>query len=80
MTFTNKAAREMKERVTKLLTREEAKGLSVSTFHTFGLNLAFRTQTHTAKNNFSILDADDCKRILMDLMHRDNLSVLKAKN
>ena len=33
MTFTNKAAREMKERVTKLMTREEAKGLSVSTFH-----------------------------------------------
>ncbi len=29
MTFTNKAAREMKERVTKLLSREEAKGLSV---------------------------------------------------
>jgi Superfamily I DNA and RNA helicases len=74
MTFTNKAAREMKERVTKLLTREEAKGLSVSTFHTFGLNLLRLELKHTPlKNNFSILDADDCKRILMDLMHRDNL-------
>ena len=39
MTFTNKAAREMKERVGKLLSREEIKGLSVSTFHTFGLNM-----------------------------------------
>ncbi len=31
------------------------------------------------KNNFSILDADDCKRILMDLMQRDNLSGAESK-
>lgn len=37
----------MKERVTKLLTREEAKGLSVSTFHTFGLNLLRLELKHT---------------------------------
>ncbi|MFG0635814.1 UvrD-helicase domain-containing protein [Acinetobacter soli] len=80
MTFTNKAAREMKERVTQLLSREEAKGLSVSTFHTFGLNLLRIELKHTPlKNNFSILDADDCKRILMDLMHRDNLSGVESK-
>ncbi|MGE8558061.1 MULTISPECIES: DNA helicase Rep [unclassified Acinetobacter] len=80
MTFTNKAAREMKERVGKLLSREEAKGLSVSTFHTFGLNLLRLELKHTPlKNNFSILDADDCKRILMDLMHRDNLSGAESK-
>lgn len=81
MTFTNKAAREMKERVSKLLSREEAKGLSVSTFHTFGLNLLRLEQKHTPlKNNFSILDADDCKRILMDLMQRDNLSGAESKD
>ena len=80
MTFTNKAAREMKERVSKLLSREESKGLSVSTFHTFGLNLLRLELKHTPlKNNFSILDADDCKRILMDLMHRDNLSGAESK-
>ena len=80
VTFTNKAAREMKERVGKLLSREEAKGLSVSTFHTFGLNLLRLELKHTPlKNNFSILDADDCKRILMDLMHRDNLSGAESK-
>src|SRR5690606_13272139 len=51
------------------------KGVSVSTFHTFGLNMLRLELKHTPlKNNFSILDADDCKRILMDLMHRDNLS------
>lgn len=80
MTFTNKAAREMKERVSKLLTREESKGVSVSTFHTFGLNMLRLELKHTPlKNNFSILDADDCKRILMDLMHRDNLSGAESK-
>ncbi|HAV4999823.1 TPA: DNA helicase Rep [Acinetobacter baumannii] len=80
MTFTNKAAREMKERVTKLLSREEAKGLSVSTFHTFGLNLLrLELKNLPLKANFSILDADDCKRILMDLMHRDNLSGAESK-
>ncbi len=80
MTFTNKAAREMKERVTKLLSREESKGLSVSTFHTFGLNLLrLELKNLPLKANFSILDADDCKRILMDLMHRDNLSGAESK-
>ncbi|MGI3455202.1 DNA helicase Rep [Acinetobacter baumannii] len=80
MTFTNKAAREMKERVTKLLSREEAKGLSVSTFHTFGLNLLrLELKNLPLKANFSILDADDCKRILMDLMLRDNLSGAESK-
>ncbi|MFW2058227.1 DNA helicase Rep [Acinetobacter baumannii] len=80
MTFTNKAAREMKERVTKLLSREEVKGLSVSTFHTFGLNLLrLELKNLPLKANFSILDADDCKRILMDLMHRDNLSGAESK-
>ncbi|NAR71624.1 DNA helicase Rep [Acinetobacter haemolyticus] len=80
MTFTNKAAREMKERVGKLLSREEAKGLSVSTFHTFGLNLLrLELKNLPLKANFSILDADDCKRILMDLMQRDNMSGAESK-
>ncbi len=80
MTFTNKAAREMKERVAKLLSREEAKGLSVSTFHTFGLNLLrLELKNLPLKANFSILDANDCKRILMDLMQRDNMSGAESK-
>lgn len=75
VTFTNKAAREMKERVQKVLPKEQAKGLNVSTFHTFGLNLLRIELKHTPlKANFSILDADDCKRVLMDLMQRDNIN------
>ena len=36
VTFTNKAAREMKERVAKLIQGDAAKGLNISTFHTLG--------------------------------------------
>lgn len=80
MTFTNKAAREMKERVSKLLPSEKIKGITVSTFHNFGLNLLRIELKHTPlKNNFSILDGDDCKRLLMDLMQRDNLSGADSK-
>ncbi|WP_410210539.1 UvrD-helicase domain-containing protein [Aquirhabdus sp.] len=80
MTFTNKAAREMKERVSKLLPSDKMKGITVSTFHNFGLNLLRLELKHTPlKNNFSILDADDCKRLLMDLMQRDNLSGADSK-
>jgi ATP-dependent DNA helicase Rep len=80
MTFTNKAAREMKERVSKLLPSDQMRGITVSTFHNFGLNLLRLELKHTPlKNNFSILDGDDCKRLLMDLMQRDNLSGAESK-
>ena len=73
VTFTNKAAKEMKERVSKLVNGAEAKGLTVSTFHTLGLTM-IRQELEACglKNNFSILDADDCQRLLADLMHKDN--------
>ncbi|WP_066803634.1 UvrD-helicase domain-containing protein [Moraxella oblonga] len=75
MTFTNKASREMKERVKKLISGERVRGLTVSTFHQFGLQFLRYELKHTAlKSNFSIMDADDSKRLLAELMVRDNLS------
>lgn len=80
MTFTNKAAREMKARVSKLMPSDQLRGLTVSTFHNFGLNfLRFELKHTPLKNNFSIMDGDDSKRLLMDLMQRDNLSGAESK-
>ena len=42
VTFTNKASREMKERVAQTLGRKEARGLLISTFHTLGLEIIKR--------------------------------------
>lgn len=80
VTFTNKAAKEMKERVSKLVQGKEAKGLTVSTFHTLGLSM-IRQELEACglKNNFSILDADDCQRLLADLLHKDNSPEADAK-
>lgn len=80
VTFTNKAAKEMKERVGKLVQGVDAKGLTVSTFHTLGLTMIrHELEACGLKANFSILDADDCQRLLADLLHRDNSPQLDAK-
>ena len=72
ITFTNKASREMKERATQLLSKEEAKGLTVATFHNLGLQII--RKEHKAlgyKSGFSILDAQDTSTIIKELMMRD---------
>lgn len=80
MTFTNKAAREMKARVSKLLPSEKTRGLTVSTFHQFGLQFLRYELMHTPlKANFSIMDSDDSKRLLMELMMRDNMSGAESR-
>jgi ATP-dependent DNA helicase Rep len=75
VTFTNKAAREMKSRVAELMaTRENAsaRGLMVSTFHTLGLNILRREYKHLGfRSGFSIFDAQDSLAVLRDLMGRD---------
>lgn len=73
ITFTNKAAREMKTRALELLTKEEAKGLTVSTFHTLGLNI-FRSELETLgyKPGFSIFDAQDTGAIIKELAHKED--------
>ncbi|WP_136065283.1 DNA helicase Rep [Modicisalibacter radicis] len=72
VTFTNKAAREMKERVGQLLKGREGHGLTVSTFHTLGLNI-IRGELKTLgyKPGFSLFDPEDAKALLRDLMQKD---------
>ncbi|UTM57359.1 DNA helicase Rep [Photobacterium sp. CCB-ST2H9] len=68
LTFTNKAAREMKERVGQTLGRQEAKGLTVSTFHTLGLNIIRREyKTLGLKASFSLFDDQDQMALLKEL-------------
>ena len=72
LTFTNKAAREMKERVAHLVRGPMARGLTVSTFHNLGLNMIRREYKSLGfKPGFSIFDAEDARSLLKELMLRD---------
>lgn len=72
LTFTNKAAREMKERVSNLVRGSAAKGLTVSTFHNLGLNIIRREYKSLGfKPGFSIFDAEDARSLLKELMLKD---------
>jgi len=65
ITFTNKAAEEMKNRVQQLIDEKTAEKISISTFHAFGYNLLKQNIQKTGrKENFSIIDEDDKKRII----------------
>ncbi|WP_370980622.1 DNA helicase Rep [Agaribacterium sp. ZY112] len=72
VTFTNKAAREMKERVGKLVQGKAARGLTVSTFHNLGLNI-IRKECRALgyKSSFSIFDSEDARGLLKEIMLRD---------
>ncbi len=73
VTFTNKAAREMKERVGKLVRGKASHGLTVSTFHNLGLNIIRREhKTLGFKSGFSIFDAEDARTLLKELMLRES--------
>lgn len=68
VTFTNKAAREMKERVHQTLGRQHCRGLMVSTFHTLGLNIIKKeVKTLGYKANFSLFDDQDQLALLKEL-------------
>jgi ATP-dependent DNA helicase Rep len=73
VTFTNKAAREMKERVGRLLGSRAAEGLTVSTFHQLGLRIirAERRQLGL-KAGFSIFDAEDSRTLIRDLLVQEH--------
>ncbi|QWA11519.1 DNA helicase Rep [Sodalis ligni] len=68
VTFTNKAAREMKERVAQTLGRQEARGLTIATFHTLGLEIIKKEYKALGmKAKFSLFDEYDQQALLKDL-------------
>ena len=68
VTFTNKAAREMKERIAHSLGRKETRGLKISTFHTLGLDIIRKEYKHIGiKSNFSLFDDHDQFALIKEL-------------
>ncbi|WP_295879732.1 UvrD-helicase domain-containing protein [uncultured Thiohalocapsa sp.] len=75
LTFTNKAAREMKARVGTLLKGQNARGLRVSTFHTFGLNLLRReVEAAGLRPGFSLFDPEDAATVLKEHLREHDLA------
>lgn len=83
ITFTNKAAREMKERIAQKIGEERAKQLYMGTFHSIFMRILRKEIAHTGyQNNFTIYDAEDAKKvvkgIIKDLSLDDKLYDLKT--
>lgn len=68
VTFTNKAAREMKERVVKMMDKSLTRGLTVCTFHSLGLDIVRRElKTLGYKPGFTLFDDQDTLALLKEL-------------
>jgi DNA helicase-2/ATP-dependent DNA helicase PcrA len=74
LTFTNKAAKEMKERVEAILGNSEARNLYIGTFHSvFARILRIEAGKLGYPNNFTIYDTDDAKAVVKTVIHELNL-------
>ncbi len=79
VTFTNKAAKEMRERVEELV-GDIAKACTISTFHSFGMRLLRMYAKEVGYNsNFTIYDTDDQKRIVKAILKGQNISLNGVK-
>ncbi len=74
LTFTNKAAREMKERISQILGGSEAKNLWMGTFHSvFAKILRIEAEKLGYPANFTIYDTDDSKSLLKTIIKEMSL-------
>ncbi len=74
LTFTNKAAAEMKERIERILGNSEARNLYVGTFHSvFARILRAEANKIGFPNNFTIYDTDDAKSVVKTVVNEMNL-------
>ena len=74
LTFTNKAAAEMKERIEKMLGNNEARNLYIGTFHSVFARI-LRAEVHRIgyPNSFTIYDTDDSRSVLKTVINELNL-------
>ena len=74
LTFTNKAAKEMKARVEKILGNGEARNLYIGTFHSvFARILRFEAEKIGYPRNFTIYDTDDAKSVVKTVVNELDL-------
>ena len=74
LTFTNKAAAEMKERIEKILGNNEARNLYIGTFHSvFARILRGEATILGFPSNFTIYDGEDAKSVLKTIIKEKNL-------
>ncbi|MEN9964178.1 MAG: hypothetical protein RL582_1273 [Bacteroidota bacterium] len=74
LTFTNKAAAEMKERIEKILGNSEARNLYIGTFHSvFARILRAEAPKLGFPSNFTIYDGEDAKSVLKTIIKEKNL-------
>src|SRR5215212_5381146 len=74
LTFTNKAAKEMKERIEHILGNNEARNLYIGTFHSvFARILRSEAPRLGYPNSFTIYDTDDAKSVVKDIIKELNL-------
>ncbi len=74
LTFTNKAAREMRERIASLVDTPKAKGLWMGTFHSlFARILRVEADKLNYPSEFTIYDTEDSKRVIRKILKEQNL-------
>lgn len=80
VTFTNKAAGEMKERISKML-EMETKYMWISTFHSFAVKLLRMEISNLPpyKKNFTIIDEEDSLKIVKEIMKEKKIEEYKPK-
>src|SRR5262245_3670543 len=75
VTFTNKAAKEMAERVKRLLPDQATEGIMLGTFHSICARMLRREAEHLPiESNFVIFDTDDQERIVKNVIRELNLN------
>jgi DNA helicase-2/ATP-dependent DNA helicase PcrA len=75
VTFTNKAAKEMQERVKRLLPDQATEGIMLGTFHSICARILRREAEHLPiESNFVIFDSDDQERIVKNVIREFNIN------
>ena len=79
ITFTNKAAKEMQERVAHIMGGRTPSGLTLCTFHALGVRIIRQEAAHCGlKPQFSILDASDTVQIVSDVAGESDKGIAAA--